>query len=350
MLLHVGDPAPGYAFRHALVREAAYDELLDAERIAIHRAIADALERDEALSPGGELARTGEIAYHAMAAEDLPRALAASLAAVAVAEEASAHAEAEVHLDRILEIWPRVPDAAVAGRHGPPRPAGANRPCRSLSGPSVPRRSSSRTTRWPDSTRATRSAGSRSCSSSSTTRGRRPTSRPRSASSSRRCRCCVTSDPRRSAQAFAEAALLDWHQGRYTRAREAALQAIAIARDCGARRELALALTIVGQVYTHLGETNHAEESFAEAAGILEGVRRPGPPGAVDSVAVVDAVHAWPLRGELGPDSTRSRDRPARGFRRTLRREPPRRQSSRASSSSVDGRKLGRSASRSWPG
>ena len=74
----------------------------------------------------------------------------------------------------------------------------------------------------------------------------------------------------RSAQAFAEAALLDWHQGRYTSAREAALQATAIARDCGARQELALALTIVGQVYTHLGETNHAEESFAEAAGILE--------------------------------------------------------------------------------
>ncbi len=46
-----------------------------------------------------------------MAAQDLSRALMASLAAVAVAEQASAHAEAELHLDRILEIWPRVPDA-----------------------------------------------------------------------------------------------------------------------------------------------------------------------------------------------------------------------------------------------
>ena len=65
-----------------------------------------------ALSPAGELARTGEIAYHAMAANDLSRALTASLAAVAVAEQASAYAEAEIHLDRILDIWPRIPDAA----------------------------------------------------------------------------------------------------------------------------------------------------------------------------------------------------------------------------------------------
>ena len=90
VLLRVEDPSPGYAFRHALAREAASGELLEAERIAIHRAIADALERDEALSPAGELARTGEIAYHALAANDLSRALTASLAAVAVAEGASA--------------------------------------------------------------------------------------------------------------------------------------------------------------------------------------------------------------------------------------------------------------------
>ena len=64
------------------------------------------------MTPAGELARTGEIAYHAMAAQDLSRALTASLAAVAVAEGASAHAEAEMHLGRILDIWPRVPDAA----------------------------------------------------------------------------------------------------------------------------------------------------------------------------------------------------------------------------------------------
>ena len=71
----------------------------------------------------------------------------------------------------------------------------------------------------------------------------------------------------RSARAFAADAKLLWNYGRYTSAREAALQAIAIAREGGALLELARALTILGLVHTHLGETNHAEESFAEVAG-----------------------------------------------------------------------------------
>ena len=112
VLVHVVDPTPGYAFRHALAREAAETDLLATERASIHHAIADALEADHGLSPGGELARTGEIAYHAMAAEDVSRALVASLAAVAAADQVSAHAEAEVHLSRIVELWPRIPDAA----------------------------------------------------------------------------------------------------------------------------------------------------------------------------------------------------------------------------------------------
>jgi DNA-binding CsgD family transcriptional regulator len=270
VLLHVGDPAPGYAFRHALLREAAYDELLEAERIAIHRAIADVLERDEASSPAGELARTGEIAYHAMAAHDLARAFVGSLAAVAVAEQASAYAEAEMHLDRILDIWPRVSDAA--SQVGMDRPALLAR-----------------------TASAAASAGHHPRAVALTQdvlAGLDPSDTDRrvatllelfdyaweAADIETAERVVLEAMPMlrnersaRSAQAFAEAGLLDWYQGRYTKAREAALQGIAISRDCGARRELALALTIVGQVYTHLGETNHAEESFAEAAGILEG-------------------------------------------------------------------------------
>ncbi len=269
VLLHVVDPAPGYAFRHALVREAAYDELLEAERIAIHRAIADALERDGASSPAGELARTGEIAYHAMAAHDLARALVASLAAVAVAEQASAHAEAEVHLDRILEIWPRVPDAAAQV---------------GMDHPDLLARTAHAAAAAGHQARGVELAHDALA-------GLHPSDTERrvrtllelfdyaweAADIETAERVVLEAMPMlrdersaRSAQAFAEAALLDWHQGRYTSAREAALRATAIARDCGARQELALALTVGGQVYTHLGETNHAEESFVEAAGILE--------------------------------------------------------------------------------
>src|SRR4029079_13132746 len=74
----------------------------------------------------------------------------------------------------------------------------------------------------------------------------------------------------RAARAFAANALLRWHQGRYESAREAAVRAVEIARDCGAAHERARALTVAGQAHAHLGETNHAEESFAEAARIFE--------------------------------------------------------------------------------
>ncbi|OGO53800.1 MAG: hypothetical protein A2V84_09975 [Chloroflexi bacterium RBG_16_70_13] len=274
VLLHVIDPAPGYAFRHALVREAASDQLLATERIAIHRAIADTLEHDGALSPGGELARTGEIAYHAMAAEDLARALTASLAAVAAAEAASAHAEAEVHLDRILEIWPRVP--AAAAQVGMDHPDLLAR-----------------------TARAAAAAGHQARSvelAHDALAGLHPSDTERratilldlfdyaweAADIEGAERVVLEAMPMlrdersaRSAQAFAAEALLQWHRGRYTNARGAALHGIAIARDCGARQELALALTVAGQVYTHLGETVHAEESFAEAAGILEEAGNP---------------------------------------------------------------------------
>jgi DNA-binding CsgD family transcriptional regulator len=269
VLSHVGDPAPGYAFRHALIREAAYDELLEAERIAIHRAIADALEGGGASSAAGELTRTGEIAYHAMAAGELGRALVASEAAVAVAEQASAHAEAEVHLDRILEIWPRVPDAAA--QIGMDHAALVARTARTAASAGHV----SRAVALAREALAEFDPGD--------IERRVPTLLDlfdyawEAADIETADRVVVEAMPilrhersARSAQAFAAEALLYWHHGRYTSAREAVLQGIGIARDCEARQELALALTVAGQVYTHLGETIHAEESFAEAEAILE--------------------------------------------------------------------------------
>jgi len=231
ILLHVDEPVPGYAFRHALVREAAYEDLLAAERIAIHRAIADALERDEALSPAGELTRTGEIAYHAFAANDLSRALTASLAAVAVAEQASAYAEAEMHLTRILDILPRVPDAAAH--------AGLDR-----------------AELFARTARAAASAGHLSravqlAQEALTGLDRSDTDRRvaillelfdyawEAAEIEIADRVVLEAmsllqgeRSARSAEAFAAEAQLRWHQGRYTRGREAALEAIAIAREC----------------------------------------------------------------------------------------------------------------------
>src|SRR4051812_42383821 len=109
----VARPDGTYAFRHALVGEAVYDDLLPGERITLHAAIAEALELDPYLL--GELSSSGvaaEMAMHYHAAHDLPRALPASVEAGQAAERVFAYREAMRHFERAIEIWPRVPDAA----------------------------------------------------------------------------------------------------------------------------------------------------------------------------------------------------------------------------------------------
>ena len=110
------DGDDGYAFRHALLREAVYHELLPGERSRIHAGFAELLSAPG--EPGGltEPDRAAELAHHAMAGHDLPLALAASVRAAGEADQRDAPAELLVHAERALEIWPAVPDAEkVAG-------------------------------------------------------------------------------------------------------------------------------------------------------------------------------------------------------------------------------------------
>jgi DNA-binding CsgD family transcriptional regulator len=100
----------GYLFRHALVAEAVYSELLPGERGRLHTALAGALEAgmEAGDAPASRAAR---LAHHWSAAGDQPRALTASLQAAAAAEQAYAFAEAELQLERVLGLWDRVADA-----------------------------------------------------------------------------------------------------------------------------------------------------------------------------------------------------------------------------------------------
>jgi predicted ATPase len=108
-LLVVDQTGRGYAFRHALTRDAVYEDLLPGERVALHVAYGEALSRDPALA-GDDAAVPAALAHHWYAALDLPRALPASIAAAWHALMSFAAAEAHRHLERALEIWPRVPD------------------------------------------------------------------------------------------------------------------------------------------------------------------------------------------------------------------------------------------------
>ena len=93
-------------FRHGLLREAVYDDLLPGERTRTHGLLAAALQKRIGETPG--IADLGRIAYHWYAAHDLPAAYSASVQAGLMAYNYGAP-EAIAHLDRALELFDQVP-------------------------------------------------------------------------------------------------------------------------------------------------------------------------------------------------------------------------------------------------
>jgi DNA-binding CsgD family transcriptional regulator/tetratricopeptide (TPR) repeat protein len=106
--LLVQDDEHGYAFRHALLREAIYGDLLPGERTRLHARLAELLADDRRLAdvPG----TAAELAHHSLASHDIPGAFAASVAAGREAERLAAPAEAHRHYDLALSLWERVED------------------------------------------------------------------------------------------------------------------------------------------------------------------------------------------------------------------------------------------------
>jgi DNA-binding NarL/FixJ family response regulator/tetratricopeptide (TPR) repeat protein len=104
--LLVPDGQQGYAFRHALLREAIYADLLSGERSRLHTRLAGLLagERRLAEAPG----TAAELAHHCLASHDIPGAFAASVLAGHEAERLAAPAEAYRHYDLALSLWERV--------------------------------------------------------------------------------------------------------------------------------------------------------------------------------------------------------------------------------------------------
>jgi DNA-binding CsgD family transcriptional regulator/tetratricopeptide (TPR) repeat protein len=96
----------GYRFRHALLQEAIYDELLPGERRRLHARIAEAIEASD-IDP----ITSAELAYHWYRARMVPEALGASVRAGRAAESVGAPAEAAKQYERAIELWDAVPDA-----------------------------------------------------------------------------------------------------------------------------------------------------------------------------------------------------------------------------------------------
>ncbi|WP_162605653.1 helix-turn-helix transcriptional regulator [Jiangella ureilytica] len=99
----------GYAFRHALVREAVHEDLLPGEHARLHALYAGTLERRlESGVPGRAV--TAEAAHHWFCAHEHAKSFAASLRAAAEARSLAAYDEAQHHYERALELWDQVPE------------------------------------------------------------------------------------------------------------------------------------------------------------------------------------------------------------------------------------------------
>ncbi len=102
--------ADGYAFRHALIREAVHEDLLPGEHSGVHTKFALAIEADPALAADGRA--DIEKAHHWYSAHNTTGALTSAWQASAQASRSMAHAERLMLLARVLEMWDQVPDAA----------------------------------------------------------------------------------------------------------------------------------------------------------------------------------------------------------------------------------------------
>jgi DNA-binding CsgD family transcriptional regulator len=104
-----------YRFRHALLQEAVYGDLLPGERTRLHATYARLLAEADPDDDGAS-GSAAELAWHSLASHDLPGGLAALVRAATHAADVFAPSEVFRHLTQALELWNRVPDAAaVAG-------------------------------------------------------------------------------------------------------------------------------------------------------------------------------------------------------------------------------------------
>ena len=104
-----------YEFRHALLREVIYDDLLPGQRSELHETVAEALERELEAGRGGAW-MAAAVAHHYRAAQNQPKALAAAVRAAEAVVGLEAYGEAAALLDHGLELWDQVPEPeALAG-------------------------------------------------------------------------------------------------------------------------------------------------------------------------------------------------------------------------------------------
>lgn len=102
-----------YAFRHALLAEAAAETVPPGRRRRLHAEIAQALSESSGLRGAEEAGHLVEVAHHWFEARELDNAFTSSLRAGDAAQASGAYAEALHQYERAAELWDIVPARAA---------------------------------------------------------------------------------------------------------------------------------------------------------------------------------------------------------------------------------------------
>jgi ATP/maltotriose-dependent transcriptional regulator MalT len=251
-----------FLFRHDVVREAVYADLLPGERAPVHGAVAAAI--------GGEGAQA-ELAVHWRAAGEQERALRASVAAGLEAEDARAFDEALRHLRAALELWPEAGDPGV----------GVDRIelLGHLSDLARHTGEHAQAVAWCEQALAHLDG---SADAARAARFFERLGRLRSfeddgglTAYEEALRRLPQDDRAGRARLLAVAAFALWAQHRLDEARERAESALVNAQEAGAAGEAAYARTVLGLVVAYAGQPADGAEHLRTAIGELEGLGRP---------------------------------------------------------------------------
>lgn len=109
-LLTVDQEGTGYAFRHALAREAVYQQLLPGHRMRLHAVVAETLELDRP----GNWSPAAELAFHWWEADRPREAMRWCVQAAGDAAAVFGYAEAARYYQQALNLWSRLPDPESA--------------------------------------------------------------------------------------------------------------------------------------------------------------------------------------------------------------------------------------------